>query len=104
MTFCIFEITKQCFIFITDKTAMAFQQFFICLVAVICGTTGLRYSRYQGLLPSFDDVLNVPEDTFQGNKNNPYLPSGLFHPYQMDESISDFRGAWCTVLCLFDFC
>ena len=23
---------------------------------------------------------------------NPYLPSGLSHPYQMDESISRFRG------------
>ena len=23
---------------------------------------------------------------------NPYLPSGLFHPYQLDESISIFRG------------
>ena len=27
---------------------------------------------------------------------NPYLPSGLFHPYQVDESISIFRGGWCT--------
>ena len=26
---------------------------------------------------------------------NPYLPSGLFHPYQLDESISIFRGGWC---------
>ena len=25
-----------------------------------------------------------------------YLPSGLFHPYQMDESISILRGGWCT--------
>ena len=23
---------------------------------------------------------------------NAYLPSGLFHPYQLDESISIFRG------------
>ena len=28
---------------------------------------------------------------------NPQLPSGLFHPYQMDEFISSFRGVWCTV-------
>ena len=29
---------------------------------------------------------------------NPYLPSGLCHPYQLDESISNLRGARCTVL------
>ena len=28
---------------------------------------------------------------------NPFLPSGLFHPYQLDESISIFRGGWCIV-------
>ena len=27
---------------------------------------------------------------------NPYLSSGLFHPYQLDESISIIRGGWCT--------
>ena len=41
--------------------------FLVCIVLVAMGTEGLRYSRYPGLLPSFDDVLNVPEDTFQGN-------------------------------------
>ena len=25
---------------------------------------------------------------------NPYLPSGLFHPYQMGEFISSFRRDW----------
>ena len=24
---------------------------------------------------------------------NPYLPSGLVHPFQLDESISSFRGS-----------
>ena len=27
---------------------------------------------------------------------NPYLPSGLFHPYKLDKSIFNFRGVWCT--------
>ena len=27
---------------------------------------------------------------------NPHLPSGPVHPYQLDESISNFRGVWCT--------
>ena len=27
---------------------------------------------------------------------NPYLPSGLFHPCQLDKSISKFRAVWCT--------
>ena len=26
----------------------------------------------------------------------PHLPSGPTHPYQLDESISNFRGGWCT--------
>ena len=26
---------------------------------------------------------------------NPHLPSGPIHPYQLDESISNFRGVWC---------
>ena len=25
---------------------------------------------------------------------NPYLPSGLLHPFQLDKSISSFRGVW----------
>ena len=33
---------------------------------------------------------------FQIQDFNPYFPSGLFHPYQLDESISKFRGVWCT--------
>ena len=28
---------------------------------------------------------------------NPHLPNGLFHPYQLDESVSNFRNVWCTV-------
>ena len=31
---------------------------------------------------------------------NPYLPSGLFHPYQLDECISIFRSGWCTFFIL----
>ena len=27
---------------------------------------------------------------------NPHLPSGPVHPYQLEESISNFRGVWCT--------
>ena len=27
---------------------------------------------------------------------NPHLPSGPVHPYQLDESIPNFRGVWCT--------
>ena len=26
----------------------------------------------------------------------PYLPSGLFHPYELDESICYLRGVWCS--------
>ena len=31
----------------------------------------------------------------------PYLPSGFFHPYQMDESVFNFRGVWCIVSFLY---
>ena len=34
---------------------------------------------------------------------NPHLPSGLSHPYQLDESISNFRCVWCTFSFLFNF-
>ena len=34
---------------------------------------------------------------------NPHLPNGLSHPYQLDESISSFRGGWCTFSFLFYF-
>ena len=36
-------------------------------------------------------------------KSNPHLPSGLFHPYEMDESISNFRGVSCIFSFLFHF-
>ena len=29
---------------------------------------------------------------------NPYLPNGLSHPYQLDESIFHLMGVWCTFL------
>ena len=28
---------------------------------------------------------------------NPYLLNGLGHFYHLDESISNFRGVWCTL-------
>ena len=34
---------------------------------------------------------------------NPHLPSGRFHLYHMDESISSSRGVWCMVSFLFYF-
>ena len=34
---------------------------------------------------------------------NLYLPSGLFHPYQLDEYISKFRGVWCVFFILIYF-
>ena len=32
-----------------------------------------------------------------------HLPSGLFHPYKLNASISNFRGVWCTFSFLFHF-
>ena len=34
---------------------------------------------------------------------NPHLPSGPVHPYQLEESISNFMGVWCTFSFVFDF-
>ena len=34
---------------------------------------------------------------------NPHLPSGPVHPYQLDESISIFRSAWCIFFILILF-
>ena len=52
---------------ITDILVMDSTFIFLCLVFLTMETVGLRYSRNLGLLPSFDDDLNVPEDSFQGN-------------------------------------
>ena len=35
---------------------------------------------------------------------NPYLPSGLVHPFHLDESIFNFRGVRCIFLFLSYFC
>ena len=43
------------------------------------------------------------EQTVHTQILNPHLPSGLFHPYQLDESISNFRGVLCTFSFLFYF-
>ena len=34
---------------------------------------------------------------------NPHLPNGLFHPYQLDESIFSFKGClmYCFIFILF---
>ena len=34
---------------------------------------------------------------------NSHLPSGPVHPYRLAESISNFRGLWCTFSVLFYF-
>ena len=34
-------------------------------------------------------------------KLNPHLPNGRVHFYQFDETISNFRGVWCTFFILF---
>ena len=34
---------------------------------------------------------------------NPHLPSGPVHAFQLDESVSSFRGVWCTFSFLFYF-
>ena len=34
---------------------------------------------------------------------NPYLHNGLAHPNQMDKSISNFGGIWCTFSFLLHF-
>ena len=47
---------------------------------------------------SYNHALNfIPKYIY------PYLPSGPVHPYQLDESISNFRGLWCTFLFLYYF-
>ena len=45
---------------------------------------------------------SAPDSVSAGVKVNPYLPSGLCHPYQMDESISNVRA--CLVNFSFLFC
>ena len=50
--------------------------------------------------------FNISENhlTLKGLKEfNPHLPSGSVHPYQLDESISNFRGVWCIFVIFISF-
>ena len=44
------------------------------------------------LLRSVSTPFAIPFPSF-----DPYLPCGLFHPYQLDESISHLRDVWCIL-------
>ena len=44
---------------------------------------------YRGKLNSTDDILIKYKD--DGKAVNPYMLNIFFHPYQLDESISNFR-------------
>ena len=49
-------------------------------------------------------IIIINSDTYDGANLvsfNPNLPSGLCHPYQLDESISNFRGVWCVFFSIF---
>ena len=50
---------------------------------------------------SSKDKSNIHVAIDDKSKINPYLPSGPVHPYQMDESFSNFRGVYCTFSVLF---
>ena len=57
--------------------------------------------------PAFKATVIVNERAYIKAKRkdpafNPFLPSGLFYLYQMNESICKFRGVWCT-LYIFNF-
>ena len=41
------------------------------------------------------DGQNVKVGILQ-SVSNPHLPGGPVHPYQLDKSISNLRGLWCT--------
>ena len=40
-------------------------------------------------------IVSLPGDLL-----NPHLPSGPVHPYQLEASISNFKGGWCTIFYL----
>ena len=54
-------------------------------------------SQEQFLLQSRVNTWNTLRDTTV----NPHLPSGLFYPYQLDESMFYLRGVWCTFVIIF---
>ena len=48
-------------------------------------------------------TISEPKSFNTGGVINPYKPSGPVHPYQLDESISNFRCVWYTFSFLFYF-
>ena len=57
-------------------------------------TSWLNYYHSMSLLMSSNYKYNTAH--VLQHILNPFLPSGLSHPYQLDEFISNLRGAWCT--------
>ena len=68
--------------------------------------TILRFVRKLDTCDPEDKVIDVSSChrlTIVFMHFNPQLSNGPVHPYQLDESISNFRGVWCTFSFLFYF-
>ena len=58
------------------------------------------YGMQRTMTTPSDSIHSVPRCILH---INPYLPSGLLHPYISDKTISNFRGVLCTFSILFHF-
>ena len=56
------------------------------------GVRNYKIKKWMRVLSVYPDPTLDPDSW----SFNPHLPSGLSHPYLMDESISSLRGVWCT--------
>ena len=67
------------------------------ILIVICSMVYTVFSIVFGVF------VMLVSATKPSDKLNPHMPSGPVHPYQFDESISNFRGVWCIFSFLFYF-
>ena len=74
------------------------------LIWVFAGHTSLRETMHEEFVFCVCVcciMSNTPSVPTSGSATvviNPHLPSGPVHPYQLDKSISNFRGGWCTFI------
>ena len=74
----------------------------VCVCMCVCDKKHSITIQYKS--PVYVVCMSVLQLEFKGRHDgqqfslNPYVPSGLFHPYQWEESISKFRvSGGCTL-------
>ena len=57
---------------------------------------GVQHSGHLFVYSVIRPLVNINPIVHPRSQVNQHLPSGPVHPYQLDKSIFNFRGVWCT--------